>query len=268
MQLAKRERTPPLLIHGLAAVAIGAMFGFAGPFGSYPAFSTTERYTFWLGLVGLGYVCNAVVARAAMPNQRFASMPAAARVAAIALAAAIPMTFVTSWTLGQVQPGRVIGPSQLPLLFVAVASVQLVHSIAMAMVSERGRRDRDGREEPPKGPHVPAFMLRVPLHLGRELIAVEGHDHYLRVHTRLGSDLILCRLSDALGELADVDGLQVHRSWWIAANAVIGIERDGARTFVLLERGLRVPVARKYLAAVRESGWRRTNDPTALATAG
>ncbi len=255
-------------MHSLVGLAIGTMFGFLGPFGTYPAFSTAERYAFWIGLVGLGYLCNAIVVRAAMPNRRFASLPGPARIALIALAAAVPMTFATSWVLVQLQPGRVIGPMQLPLLFVAVASVQLVHSIAMAMVSERGRPDRDGRAEPSKGSRLPAFMMRVPLHLGRELVAVEGHDHYLRVHTKLGSDLILCRLSDALGELAEADGLQVHRSWWVAADAVIGTERDGERTYILLERGLRVPVSRKYLAAVRKAGWPGAASATAVAAAG
>lgn len=45
-------------------------------------------------------------------------------------------------------------------------------------------------------------------------------DRYLRIHTDGGSDLILMRLRDAVGELAGADGLQVHRSFWVARAAV------------------------------------------------
>ena len=49
-----------------------------------------------------------------------------------------------------------------------------------------------------------------------ELYAIESEDHYLRVHTSAGQELILMRLADAVRELAGVEGLQTHRSWWVA----------------------------------------------------
>lgn len=51
------------------------------------------------------------------------------------------------------------------------------------------------------------------------LYAVEAQDHYLRVHTDKGSDLILLRLADAIGELSAVEGAQTHRSWCLARQA-------------------------------------------------
>ena len=38
----------------LAAISVGLLLGFAGPFGSYPAFQTATRYAFWLGLTAAG----------------------------------------------------------------------------------------------------------------------------------------------------------------------------------------------------------------------
>ena len=66
-----------------------------------------------------------------------------------------------------------------------------------------------------------------PSKLGTELLHIEVEDHYLRVHTNLGSDLILLRLSDAIGELDQAIGRQVHRSHWVSRRAVAGIERNG-----------------------------------------
>jgi hypothetical protein len=42
---------------------------------------------------------------------------------------------------------------------------------------------------------------RLPRHLGRRLVAVEAEDHYVRVHTELGSTLMLARFSDVIQEL-------------------------------------------------------------------
>ena len=48
----------------------------------------------------------------------------------------------------------------------------------------------------PAGAPGPRFLDRLPMKLrGAELYAVEAEDHYLRLHTARGQDLILMRLS-------------------------------------------------------------------------
>ena len=50
----------------------------------------------------------------------------------------------------------------------------------------------------PAGAPPPRFRLRLPAKLaGADLWAVEAEDHYLRLHTSKGDDLILMRLADA-----------------------------------------------------------------------
>jgi len=75
------------------------------------------------------------------------------------------------------------------------------------------------------------------------------------VHTELGSDLILMRLSDAVTELEGLEGAQTHRSWWVAKGAVRGASRGDGRATLLLEGGLTAPVSRSYAATLREAGW-------------
>ena len=58
-----RGRWRPFVV----AIAVGLLLGFAGPFGSYPAFPTATRYAFWLGLTAAG-VMAAVAANAALPG--------------------------------------------------------------------------------------------------------------------------------------------------------------------------------------------------------
>ncbi|KQY84946.1 LytTR family DNA-binding domain-containing protein [Brevundimonas sp. Root1423] len=100
------------------------------------------------------------------------------------------------------------------------------------------------------------FLDRLPLKLrGAVIRAVQSEDHYLRIHTDRGSDLILMRLSDALTELEGLEGAQTHRSWWVAKDAVRGVSRGDGRATLTLDGGLEAPVSRRYAKALREAGW-------------
>ena len=102
----------------------------------------------------------------------------------------------------------------------------------------------------------PRILARPPLHLRHaRLLAIEAEDHYLRIHTDAGSDLILLRLVDAVAETDGLDGARCHRSWWVARAAVSAVERDGARTLLGVGPALRVPVSRSYLPGLRAAGW-------------
>lgn len=85
------------------------------------------------------------------------------------------------------------------------------------------------------------FCEALPLPLRRAAIeAVEAEDHYVRVHTDAGAALIRMRFGDAVTALADREGLRPHRSWWVAADAVVAL----GRTEIRLRSGTAVPVSR------------------------
>ncbi|HET9159080.1 MAG TPA: LytTR family DNA-binding domain-containing protein [Caulobacteraceae bacterium] len=108
---------------------------------------------------------------------------------------------------------------------------------------------------PQGGPSV-RFLERLPAKLrGGQVWAVEAEDHYLRLHTSKGQDLILMRLADAVAELDGIEGMQVHRSWWVARDAVANIARGDGRAELTLQDGSKVPVSRTYARVLREKGW-------------
>ena len=104
---------------------------------------------------------------------------------------------------------------------------------------------------------IPARILtRLPVHLqSSELYALSAEDHYVRVHTSKGDDIILMRLSDAILEAGDVEGLQVHRSWWVAQAAIAHIKSKGRNAEITLKNMRKVPVSRNALKLVRNMGW-------------
>lgn len=88
------------------------------------------------------------------------------------------------------------------------------------------------------------------------LIAVEAEDHYLRVHTDAGSELVTARFADALAELAGAPGFRTHRSWWVAAAAIEEVRWRRGAGEARLTGGLCVPVSRSNAAALKAAGWR------------
>jgi len=90
------------------------------------------------------------------------------------------------------------------------------------------------------------------------LQAIEAEDHYCRLHLAGGrSLLVLHRFGDALKEVADLDGAQVHRGAWVSAGGIAGAERDGRRWLLLLADGARIPVSASFTKIVRARGWLR-----------
>jgi DNA-binding LytR/AlgR family response regulator len=108
----------------------------------------------------------------------------------------------------------------------------------------------------PAAPPPPKFLERLPVRLrGSDIYAVQAEDHYLRVHTSKGSDLILMRLSDAVAELEGIEGAQTHRSWWVAKEALADVKIGDGRATLTLKDGCEAPVSRTYARALREAGW-------------
>jgi hypothetical protein len=104
---------------------------------------------------------------------------------------------------------------------------------------------------------VPGAAFRQRLHArsrAAPLYAVEAHDHYLRVHTGAGTELVLMRFADALTELEGL-GLQIHRSWWVARDAIEGASWSRGRGELRLVNGAMVPVSRSFAPQVQREGW-------------
>jgi len=100
---------------------------------------------------------------------------------------------------------------------------------------------------------VSQFLERLPAkYHSAELYAVSSEDHYIRVHTDCGEELVLMRLADALRELSDADGLQTHRSWWVARIGVAESVSKNGKYSLILKTGTNVPISRSFSKTVRD----------------
>ena len=239
------------LLRSVAIILAAATFlSFSGAFGTSQA-SAAARFGFWIGLLAIGTGVN-LLAQMALTRRRLPGTPMLKAVL-VSSAVSLPLTPIVvvmiRLTFGARQTGWRVWVYVLLASFVISAAMAVLHVLA----SERAPVSTHAAAP---GDAPVAFLKRLPTKLrGAELHAIEAQDHYLRLHTSRGSDLILMRLSDALDELEGLEGARTHRSWWVARGAVQGVRRDSARVFLRVPGGVEAPVSRTYLAALRGAGW-------------
>ena len=104
---------------------------------------------------------------------------------------------------------------------------------------------------------APVLTKRLPVQLKEgQIMALKSEDHYVRVYTDIGSALLLMRLSDAIAETEPLDGLQTHRSWWVARSAVKSVIRKTRSAELVLDGAeLTVPVSRTGLQKLKVETW-------------
>jgi DNA-binding LytR/AlgR family response regulator len=194
------------------------------------------------GTIG-GFAINA----AAQP--RFGAKPLMLWAVTTALITALGTLFVWAYS-------AYLFDSRPRSLVVLIAEVGLVSGAAGAIIILVNRPGAQTRAAPAGASQDVRFFARLPSKLkGAQIYAVEAEDHYLRVHTSKGSDLVLMRLSDAIRELDGVEGAQTHRSWWVARDGVAEVRRTDRRVVLALKDGSEAPVSRPNIRPLRDLGW-------------
>jgi hypothetical protein len=233
------------------AAGAGVFLALIGPFGTVTA-PLSARLVYWLllsvGGTGLGIGASAAMTALLDPGDRRPLVVAAVTAVAMTPPATLMVYGVTRWLFGWRDLDGSLVQYFGPVLLVSLA-INYVN--ALAGRSPLHTHALVGPDTPPA-----RFVERLPAKLrGAQIHAVEAEDHYLRLHTSKGSDLILMRLSDAIAELEGLEGAQTHRSWWVARQAVQGARRMDGRAVLELPGGVKAPVSRNYARVLKAEGW-------------
>jgi len=244
----------PTLRSIVAASAVSAFLAFTNPFGATSGMPAIGAFLYWLLLVVEGWFGGPLLA--ALLTRVIPTLhPFAIRIiVSLIVAVAVMVTIV----IVQALIGAPVPPSYWPPLYVLVLGVTVAIS-AVAWLVDRAFN------QPGVQTHAPAhgaasapvrFIERLPAKLkGAVIYAISSEDHYLRLHTSKGADLILMRMSDAIAELDGLEGAQTHRSWWVARDAVESVRREGDKVTLLLKGGVEAPVSRPNVKPLRDAGW-------------
>jgi hypothetical protein len=230
-----------------ATGAVGAFLGLLGPFGSFYNGPAWQRVAFWLAMVWAGTAVYGLAVRwwlARAPSRLAAWIGLGLIVVALSAPFSVWSWIVATW----VWPGLRRLPQLTPAVWYAQGVITTLPFVAgFAILTDR-RRGASALRSPPAS----ADLLGA---APAEVLCLQMEDHYVRIHTRAGSRLVLATLAQAIEALGRAPGLQVHRSWWVAEKAVSGAEAEGRNLRLVLVNGLKAPVARSSVAAVRAAGW-------------
>lgn len=260
-----------------AILMLSGAVAFMGPFGTYLLMrSFTGRFTAWWFLIMGAYTIIRPMVFVSRRVARMTGLPEGVLVYWVILLFSFPIALI--WRLtAPVAMARIGGYSGLVpfalLCSLSVAAVVWWAERADANISDYYRNDDDidadiapaepvGGQAVARRPAVPGQSATRPrLHdrLSRgfsgEILALEGEDHYVRVHGRTQSELVLIRLRDAISLMDHCAGEQTHRSWWVARGAVADTIENGRKREIRLVNGLHAPIARDTFDRLRESGF-------------
>jgi hypothetical protein len=231
------------------AVLVAAI---AGPYYTLERLSFPERLVYWGMVIALSAVIMTFVSVLAhrVTDARGWNW---ALVAALAGMVGVVPVLGTVWLADALVTGGGPGGPGIGTLATYVAPSVIGVTLAVsAYIEVQERRVRDVVAPAPRADAaVSVLQSKLPHHLGREIVALRAQDHYLEVTTPKGSCMVLMRLGDAVRDLEGLNGMQVHRSWWINLAHIARVEKGANGPDVVLSTGGRVPVGRSYRAAFR-----------------
>ncbi len=203
------------------------------------------RFLYWTGLCFAGGVGATAFAAMADRIGWKLSLPLLAIGESI-FAAIVVTAFLVGLNLYRFQSigiGGVVGT----FFFVWVISIIIT---AIALLTQKA--NQPGQDTSTR----PTIFERIkPSLRSAELYALSAEDHYVRVFTSKGEDLILMRLGDAIKESSPLPGLSVHRSWWVAETGVKAVKKSDGKLSLELQGGQIAPVSRSNAKRVRDAGW-------------
>ncbi len=237
-------------------VTLAMVFTFLGVYGTN---EMPFHYGFlmWLFTIGVGAISSLWISPMVFEREPCVSWPLVLQLLVAGLVIALPVTVAI--ILVEASDGRVMPARYWPMQFLYVYVISQIITVGGYLL-QTNTEARASEAASAGGAALFAdattkFVERLPpKYRGAELYAVSSEDHYLRVHTSLGEELILMRLADAVDLLEGAGGLQVHRSWWVARDGVQEVKRENGKPVLRLKSGASAPVSRTYQKAAREAG--------------
>lgn len=239
-------------LRGMGVAILGGVFlAMTGAFGSGDA-PYIQRILYWTSVMVLGGLWGHLSGRALGRHVNVDDRPWRT-IVLLTVAVTGPLSVIVWAATGLFFAQEAPALRALPGF---LAPVCLVTAGALAVNVFLGRETPVQTRRATSQSLPPQFLTRMPIKLnGAAIYAVQAEDHYLRLHTDRGSDLILLPLSRALRELDGLEGARTHRSWWVSRAAVRAVERGNGRATLTLENGLKVPVSRRYARTLRGDWW-------------
>lgn len=238
----------------------------AGPFGTYITVAFHQRAVFWTLLVGLALASGLVLYRTSQQLIFARSAYFSGLVTAAGTSFVFAPLFV--WLVRRfAHDPSVRVPSMVEVaLFIfsatagAVALREIWRGTSTGLAGVGVNVDLTAAAVGPPTEteqtplRSPRLLDRLPDDLRGDLLRISVRDHYVDVTTTQGNHALLMRFSDAISETEGADGLQVHRSHWVARGAIRRVTPGRGKAVLHLSDGSDVPVSKPYVPALQAQG--------------
>ena len=233
-------------------LALSVFMGAVGPYGT-SAMPFGRRYIYWLAcIVGGGAIGIAIDETA---GRRVGGFWRRVAVSSLAMTPAVTVLVIL---INFAMTGQPLAPVRPFALLWQVWIISVLVMTLRALVWRPAKTQIQTRlvVAPPLPEAEAAFRRRLSARRrAARLVAVEAYDHYLRVHTDAGAELVTARFAEALDELAGAHGYQTHRSWWVAGDAIETVRWRRGVGEARLIGDVVAPVSRTHAPALRAAGW-------------
>jgi hypothetical protein len=231
------------------AAVVGVLLGIVGLFGSYLNDGVLMRVLYWSGVTVAAVIIAGVMVPPLIRVGLRIGLPWPFSLAVAMAIADVPITVLSTAIVRWLWAWQVsrLGPAD----FYSQTLLMSFCVLGLWLLLEQTRKSL--RPAKRASPSLAATVCAI--ESIEPVLCLQMEDHYVRVHRASGSSLELMPLQEAVRRYDTADGLQVHRSWWVAAAAVTQIERDIRNWRLRLINGTTVPVARNRIATIRARGW-------------
>ncbi len=227
----------------VGVLSLGVLLGISGPFDTFSVLPALPRLLYWTSVVSLTFVTGSLTSTIVhrLLQKRPNWLQLVVSICAVGIVVTATLELFNLATLGFRH--ETLGDLLRQLGVVTLIS-GVIEAGSLALRSAPA----------PQRTRLAPLLDRLPLNKRGQILALGAEDHYVRVTTHKGSELVLLRLSDAMKEVGETRGLQIHRSHWVALDQITNVTRTGDRGQVTLSDGTSRPISRRFLPAIRDAG--------------
>jgi DNA-binding LytR/AlgR family response regulator len=253
----------------IVLAAIVVLFTAIGPFGTGEHMGVLPRFGFWLLNIFIStWIAIVIVVFAELYLERLIAAPFPRMFVASLMACPVigftTMLIVYSWRGPepslQAYLENTAQAFPISVVFTLIFWASMRHERQIRLATEAGAFGvslpvaagaQAAQPMPSQAPEPPAMLSRLKPENRGPILRLSAEDHYTLTVTSRGRELILIRFSDALSELGDTVGTQIHRSHWIARAAFEALVTKDGKLMARLKDGTELPVSRSFAGEVK-----------------
>jgi len=256
-----RLLSPIAILSWLSGSIITAL---VGPFNTYNSDTLDERLLFWGGILFIAFVLSSfvqIVIRQLTPG--FSVQ--------LQTCISCALFILLYWGVAYIIVGFVYGPIDQPgplIILLSIAGTACTIFLMVYLISPQtlARQEPKSTTAPAEtkqhlAPQLansipttsPSLKALAPDGSGK-IIRLTMRDHYIEVFSDTGNKLVHMRFADALTEVANLNGSQIHRSHWVNYNEIDDVVKENGKVGFRMSDGTVVPIARSHKARLKKQG--------------